>query len=262
MPTALETLFTAELVRRPAYITATVAAYDGDPNDVAAPALLDDAPAGTEYQEETPDRLWKKDAGGTWVLVGATIDLSAVAEDVLPAANNTYDLGSASYQWADVRATAATITTVAATTVGATTGNITTVNATTVATTNVDCADIDCTGEIEFVIAARTVNPEVRHEVVTDANISRTLTNADWGRTIEMSHATPTVICPVSLTVGFWCKVRGSTAALTIDDDATATIVAAATVASPYTTTGQWADAVIECRATNAFLISGLLTQA
>jgi hypothetical protein len=241
MPTALETYVGTELNRRPAYLTVAICSYDGDPNEVAAPAIIDNAPAGTFYGQETPDQVWQKNPAGTWTVVSG-IDLSAVGEDILPSADNVSDLGSALKRWAEVRAVAGVFTSVSA--------------------SSLSTSTVSASGEIEFVIAARTVNPEVRHSVVTDASASRTLTNADWGRTIEMSHATPTVVCPISLMVGFWCKVRGSTAALTIDDDGTSTIVASATVATPYTTTGQWADAVIECRASNIFKVTGELTAA
>jgi hypothetical protein len=262
MPTALETYVGTELNRRPAYLTVAICSYDGDPNEVAAPAIIDNAPAGTFYGQETPDQVWQKNPAGTWTVVSG-IDLSAVGEDILPSADNVSDLGSALKRWAEVRAVAGVFTSVSASSlstsaeVRAVAGVFTSVSASSLSTSTVSAS-----GEIEFVIAARTVNPEVRHSVVTDASASRTLTNADWGRTIEMSHATPTVVCPISLMVGFWCKVRGSTAALTIDDDGTSTIVASATVATPYTTTGQWADAVIECRASNIFKVTGELTAA
>lgn len=56
--------------RRSAHLTVGIAGYDGDPNNVGAPAILKNSPKGTWYQRETPVVVWyRKEVSG---VVGAT----------------------------------------------------------------------------------------------------------------------------------------------------------------------------------------------
>ena len=76
--TAFETFVVTELPRRSAHLTVGLTSYDGDPNDVAAPAILKNSPQGTWYQRETPDVIWyRKEVGGaggatSWVVPTGT----------------------------------------------------------------------------------------------------------------------------------------------------------------------------------------------
>lgn len=68
--TAFENFVNLELPRRSAHLTVGIAGYDGDPNDVAAPAILKNSPQGTWYQRETPAIVWyRKQIGGA---IGST----------------------------------------------------------------------------------------------------------------------------------------------------------------------------------------------
>lgn len=76
-----------ELPRRTVLLTVAITGYDGDPTLPAAPDIIDNAPLGTFYLQETPDTLWRKDGSLTWVLVdtggggGGTSRLTATLED-------------------------------------------------------------------------------------------------------------------------------------------------------------------------------------
>lgn len=68
--TAFESFVNLELPRRSAHLTVGIAGYDGDPNDVGAPAILKNSPQGTWYQRETPAIVWyRKQIGGA---IGST----------------------------------------------------------------------------------------------------------------------------------------------------------------------------------------------
>lgn len=75
---AFESFVNLELPRRSAHLTVGIAGYDGDPNDVAAPAILKNSPQGTWYLRETPAKVWyRKEIGGvggatSWVVPGGS----------------------------------------------------------------------------------------------------------------------------------------------------------------------------------------------
>jgi hypothetical protein len=87
MPTPFETFAADELGRRPSFLTATFCSYDGDPNDIAAPAILTGAPVGTYYQQEIPAQLWQKDFGGDWARVFRS------ANDMVPDSDAALEIG-------------------------------------------------------------------------------------------------------------------------------------------------------------------------
>ncbi len=49
-----------ELPRRSALLTKGITGYDGNPNSVAAPAIIQGAPLGTWFREETASVWWRK----------------------------------------------------------------------------------------------------------------------------------------------------------------------------------------------------------
>lgn len=59
-----------ELPRRRPLLTPSIASgYDGDPNNAGAPAIIQGAPAGSWYFEESQDRFWRRDTTN-WKLEG------------------------------------------------------------------------------------------------------------------------------------------------------------------------------------------------
>lgn len=74
MGTPFENFVNLELPRRPALLTQGITGYDGDPNNVAAPVIFANAPAGTFYLQTTGGDLWRKKSVGatTWVVVGGS----------------------------------------------------------------------------------------------------------------------------------------------------------------------------------------------
>jgi hypothetical protein len=107
-----------------------------------------------------------------------------------------------------------------------------------------------------------TIRPERRHPAtVVDGNATRLLAAADHGTTIEMTVAS-TVTIPAGLPVGWWCKVRQAGAGqVTFANDGTSALVALSDYAVPLKTAEQWADVVVECRATNSIKLTGELEQ-
>ena len=68
-----EDFISLEMPRRPVMLTAELCGgYAGDPNDPAAPSLVQNAPKGTYYLQGSDNVLWQKNTGapGTWVVVG------------------------------------------------------------------------------------------------------------------------------------------------------------------------------------------------
>lgn len=65
-----------ELPRRPVMLTRNITSYDGDPNGVGAPQILQVAPQGSFFLQDTGKVLWKKNLSdpGTWenVTTGTT----------------------------------------------------------------------------------------------------------------------------------------------------------------------------------------------
>ena len=69
---AFEDFVNLELPRRPALLTVPIISFDDDPNNPAAPPIIQLAPLGTYYQQENPAvALWRKEPDGTWIEVGA-----------------------------------------------------------------------------------------------------------------------------------------------------------------------------------------------
>lgn len=58
--TAFEDFLQLELPRRSALLTLGITGYDGDPNDGGAPSIIQNAPFGTWFREETLARWWRK----------------------------------------------------------------------------------------------------------------------------------------------------------------------------------------------------------
>jgi hypothetical protein len=187
---------TLELPRRLAFLTVAITSYDGDPNDVSAPAILVNAPTGTEYEQETPSaQLWNKDADGAWYVLGAiTLDLSAVAQDIVPDADSTRDLGATATRWAEVYADAIAATDSVA--VGS--------GLRILASAPGSPADGDAwiaSGVWTLRDDGLTIRPERRHPAtVVDGNGTRLLAAADHGTTIEMTVES-TVTIPAGLPV-------------------------------------------------------------
>jgi hypothetical protein len=63
----LQAYVNLELPRRTVLLTVTITGYDGDPNDGGAPAIINNAPVGTYYLQETPETMWRKNASGIWI---------------------------------------------------------------------------------------------------------------------------------------------------------------------------------------------------
>jgi len=81
MATPFEEFVNRELPRRAALLTVEIAGYDGDPNDGGAPAILQNAPAGTQYQRGSgtfyrkrtaAPGMWNEDEGGESVTPART----------------------------------------------------------------------------------------------------------------------------------------------------------------------------------------------
>lgn len=80
----LQTYVNFELPRRGVVYNPTTAAYDGDPNDGGAPAVLQNCPAGTSYLQGIPPQLWDKVTSGsdTWVRRTDDIDVTQSALNI------------------------------------------------------------------------------------------------------------------------------------------------------------------------------------
>jgi hypothetical protein len=66
--TPFEQYVTTELPQRPVMLMLANTSYDGDPNDISAPAKVASAPLGTFFIRNTGLTLWKKNSSsaGTW----------------------------------------------------------------------------------------------------------------------------------------------------------------------------------------------------
>lgn len=73
MGTPFENFVNLELPRRPALLTLEITTYDDDPNLGGAPTMLQIAPKGTFFLQDTGAVLWRKETAtpGTWSIVGA-----------------------------------------------------------------------------------------------------------------------------------------------------------------------------------------------
>jgi len=85
---AFEDFVQTELPRRSPHLTQTITGYDGDPNDVAAPAILQNSPLGTWFREQTAGIWWRKTetvwvdtSGGGLAGPGTTTDNAVVRWD-------------------------------------------------------------------------------------------------------------------------------------------------------------------------------------
>jgi hypothetical protein len=93
---AFEQFVNLELPRRSAHLTVEITGYDADPNDLGAPAILQNAPKGTWYQRQSPSVVWyRKQISGvpgaaSWVAsltgdpgLSATLEADCLATDVV-----------------------------------------------------------------------------------------------------------------------------------------------------------------------------------
>ena len=67
-----EDFLNLELPRRPVHLTVTITGFDGDPNDIGAPAIISGAPDGTWYLRETPTQLWFRKKASAYVIADTT----------------------------------------------------------------------------------------------------------------------------------------------------------------------------------------------
>lgn len=67
---AFEDFVNLELTRRSALLTKAITSYDANPNLGGAPVILQGAPLGTWFYEETADEWWRKktSAPGSWAI--------------------------------------------------------------------------------------------------------------------------------------------------------------------------------------------------
>lgn len=77
---AFEDFMVLEMSRRSPHLTYETTSYDGDPNSGSAPAILQGAPKGTWFLQQTGDIWWRKrtSAADSWVVA----NLNATFEDV------------------------------------------------------------------------------------------------------------------------------------------------------------------------------------
>ena len=54
-----------ELPRRSVFLTKSITSYDADPNLGGAPAIMQGAPLGTWFYQETADKWWRKIGSGS-----------------------------------------------------------------------------------------------------------------------------------------------------------------------------------------------------
>lgn len=74
MATPYETFVNRELPRRPVMLTVDLTGYDGDPNSLSAPSIVQDAPKGTFYLRDSTGVLYQKGYNdpGTYRVVGGS----------------------------------------------------------------------------------------------------------------------------------------------------------------------------------------------
>lgn len=75
-----------ELPRRSVHLTYSNTGYDGDPNDGGAPGIVQNAPLGTWFREQTAEKWWRK-AETEWVY-DSTIEVSSRTWYVDPAGDD------------------------------------------------------------------------------------------------------------------------------------------------------------------------------
>lgn len=82
MPTLFESFVTTELPKRPTLLLSADSgvAYDGDPNDGAAPAIIDASPIGTLYLRASTGALYQKQtaSAGSWTTVVAPVGSATI----------------------------------------------------------------------------------------------------------------------------------------------------------------------------------------
>lgn len=71
--TLFEDFVNTELPRRSSLLDFAITAYDGDPNDGGAPAIIQNAPSGTWYHRLTWDAFYRKNEAGTYVDSGHNV---------------------------------------------------------------------------------------------------------------------------------------------------------------------------------------------
>ncbi len=94
-------------------------------------------------------------------------------------------------------------------------------------------------------------------EYVTESTTSRTLAEADRGRTIKCSNAgSITITLPNGLSTGFWCRIIKESGAGVITFSASTTLVS---LNSLNTLNTDYAQATVEHRGSNVWLLAGQL---
>lgn len=101
--TAFEDFVNLELPRRSALLTEAITGYDGDPNLGAAPAIIQGAPLGTWFYEETLSKWWRKTSStpGSWVDTSVGGGSGAGAGEVIRSYTAGVAVGDAVYQKGD-----------------------------------------------------------------------------------------------------------------------------------------------------------------
>lgn len=89
--TAFEDFVNLELPRRSAFLTYEITSYDGDPNSGSAPAILQGAPKGTWFLQQTGSIYWRKrtSAADSWVI--SNIDATFEEMDIYVRASDGDD---------------------------------------------------------------------------------------------------------------------------------------------------------------------------
>lgn len=78
----LQAYVNLEIPRRRTLLTVAITGYDGNPNDVAAPAILQGAPVGSWYLRETILELYEKLTSGSTTWTKASIERAITLEDL------------------------------------------------------------------------------------------------------------------------------------------------------------------------------------
>lgn len=79
MATPFEEFVNRELPRRSAHLTLAITGYDGDPNGGGAPSIIQSAPLGTWFHEDSEDRWWRR-GKAAWVVPGGGMPVNHYIE--------------------------------------------------------------------------------------------------------------------------------------------------------------------------------------
>lgn len=104
--TAFEDFVNLELPRRSAFLTYEITSYDGDPNDGSAPAILQGAPKGTWFLQQTGSIYWRKrtSAADSWVIANLNETYEAMDIYVRAADGNDSNPGTSVLPLATIQA--------------------------------------------------------------------------------------------------------------------------------------------------------------